>query len=282
MTAKPLPSQFERFRDLHNGFFIIPTIWDSLSAVAAEDAGFEAVATSSAALGYANGILSSQRAPFDLVVSRLKAIAGAVRIPVSVDLEDGYPEETGDIADSIRRIIDAGVVAANIEDSPGSHSVPLVDADTHARAIGRARQAAEQAGADFFINARTDVFLLDAGQPHASSIDEAVQRANRYLDAGADGIYVPAKDASDDDIAALADGIRGPLTVLVPPQGRPFGHWKSLGVKRVSLGTLVIRNAYAAIQTQLAELRDGGIARPFPAVDIDAVLRRNQAVGRPS
>ena len=278
LHAKPVASRFERFRDLHRGFFVIPTIWDSLSAVAAEDAGFEAIATSSAALGYANGILSSERAPFDLVVSRLKTIAEAVRIPVSVDLEDGYPEVTGDIADSIRRLIDVGVVAANIEDSPGSHAVPLVAAEDHARAIARARQAAEQAGAGFFVNARTDVFLLDEGQPHSRSVAEAVRRANLYLEAGADGVYVAAKNLHDDQVAALGQGIRGPLTLLAAPEGRPFGHWKNLGVSRVSLGTLVVRNAYAAIQAQLADLRDNGVVRPFAPVDIDAVLRRGRSL----
>jgi 2-methylisocitrate lyase-like PEP mutase family enzyme len=272
----PVPSRFERFRDLHKGFFIIPTIWDSLSAIAAEDAGFDAIATSSAALGYANGILSSERAPFDLVTSRLRTIAEAVRIPVSVDFEDGYPEVTGDIADSIRRIIDAGVVAANIEDSPGSHAVPLVAAEDHARTIARARQAAESAGAGFFINARTDVFLLDDGLPDSKSVAEAVRRANLYLEAGADGVYVAAKNLGDDQVAALGEGIRGPLTLLAAPEGRPFGHWKKLGVNRISLGTLVIRNAYAAIQTQLAELRDSGTVLPFPPVDIDAVLRHGR------
>jgi 2-methylisocitrate lyase-like PEP mutase family enzyme len=276
LHTTPVLSRFERFRDLHEGFFVIPTIWDSLSAIAAEDAGFEAIATSSAALGYANGILSSERAPFDLVTSRLRTIAEAVRIPVSVDLEDGYPEVTGDITDSIRRIIDTGVVAANIEDSPGSHAVPLVAAEDHARAIARARQAAEQAGAGFFINARTDVFLLDDGLPDSKSIAEAVRRANLYLEAGANGVYVAAKNLSDDQVAALGQGIRGPLTLLAAPEGRPFGHWRKLGVNRISLGTLVIRNAYAAIQTQLAELRDSGTVLPFPPVDIDAVLRRGR------
>ena len=105
MTLHTLPvaSKFERFRDLHDGYFVIPTIWDRFSALAAEDAAFEAIATSSAALGYANGILSSERAPFDQVVDWLKTIVDAVHIPVSIDMEDGYPEVTGNVADSIRR-----------------------------------------------------------------------------------------------------------------------------------------------------------------------------------
>lgn len=272
---EPRPrSAFEQFQALHQGFFVLPTIWDTLSAAAAEDAGFTAIATSSAALGYANGILSSERIPFETVVARMGDIVRAVNIPVSIDMEDGYPEVTGDIGDSIRRIIDVGVVAANIEDSPGRHDVPLVSADDHLRAIERARKAAVRADAGFFINARTDVYLLDQALPHSRSLEEAIRRANLYIDAGADGVYVPAKGLRDDDVSLLASGIRGPLTLLAPSEGVAFQHWRELGVARVSLGTLVIRNAYTAIQAQLAEIRDHGVVRAFPPVDIDAVLKR--------
>jgi 2-methylisocitrate lyase-like PEP mutase family enzyme len=275
--TQPTASKFERFRNLHKTFFVIPTIWDSLSAVAAADASFEAVATSSAALGYAHGILSSERASFDKVVAWLKDIVDAVDIPVSIDMEDGYPGHAGDVTESIRRIIDAGVVAANIEDSPGSHGVPLVSADHHARSIERARKAAGKAGVDFFINARTDVFLLEGGLEHARSVEEAVRRANLYLEAGADGVYVPAQHLDDSEVAALADGIRGPLTLLAPADGWSFAQWEDLGVKRVSLGTAVIRNAYSAIQTQLETLRAQKAVPKFAPVDLDAILRRGPA-----
>ena len=279
LHSVPVASRAESFHELHKGFFVIPTIWDSLSAAAAEDVGFEAVATSSAALGYAHGVLSSERASFDRVALWLREIVDAVKIPVSIDMEDGYPEVQGGIGESIRQIIDAGVVAANIEDSPGSHAVPLVSAEDHAAAIEKARAAADRAGSRFFINARTDVFLLEDGLEHAKSTDEAIRRANLYLDAGADGIYVTGKDLSDDSVQALGAGIRGPLTLLAPSAGKSFAHWRGLGVNRVSLGTAVIRNAYAAIQRQLVSLRDEGIVPDFPPVDLDAVLRRGPTRG---
>lgn len=279
MTIHSFPgaTKFERFSALHDGFFIIPTVWDSLSAVAAEDADFKAIATSSAALGYAHGILSTERAPFDLVAGWLKTIVEAVHIPVSIDMEDGYPDDSGDIGDSIRRIIDVGVIAANIEDSPGSHAIPLSSAEDHARSIARARAVAEKAGAGFFVNARTDVFLLESGLDHSRSVDEAVRRANLYLDAGADGVYVPAKALSDAEVGELAERIKGPLTLLAPAEGSSFAHWRELGVNRVSLGTAVIRNAYSAIQLQLSSLRENAFVPPFPQADLDAVLRRGPA-----
>lgn len=274
MAATDYDRRVDRFFALHDDYFILPTIWDPFSALAAQAAGFGAVATSSAALGYANGFLASERMPFDLVRRQLKAIADEVDIPVSVDMEDGYPEATGDIADSIAAIIEAGVVAANIEDSPGSHAAPLVDADVHARAIARARQGADRTGRRFFINGRTDVFMLD--NPPADRLDEAIRRANLYLGAGADGVYVPSRNPDDATVAALAAGINGPLTLLVP-DGRPFAHWRELGVKRVSLGTSVIRSAFGAIQAHLKAAGEQG-ANTSPAVSIDAVLRANRAL----
>lgn len=267
----------DRFFELHRDFFILPTIWDPLSALAAEDAGFPAVATSSAALGYANGYLASERVPLGVVTARLRAIAETVAIPLSVDFEDGYPDARGDVTDSIRAIIDAGSIAANIEDSPGSHSVPLVPAEDHARVIERARQAADRAGARFFVNARTDTLLLEAGLEHAGSVKEAIRRANLYLDAGADGVYVTAKNPQDEEIAALAAEIKGPLTVIAPNAGGAFGHWKSLGVKRLSLGTVIVRNAFAAIQSQLRALDETGTTTISAPVDIDGALRHARA-----
>jgi 2-methylisocitrate lyase-like PEP mutase family enzyme len=94
---------------------------------------------------------------------------------------------------------------------------------------------------------------------NSRSIDEAVRRANLYIDAGADGIYVTGKNLDTREVAALADGIRGPLTLLAPAEGWSFAEWKDLGVNRVSLGTAVIRNAYSAIQTQLSNLRTNNV-----------------------
>lgn len=265
-----------RFRSLHDDYFVLPTIWDPLSALAAQQAGFAAVATSSAAFGQGLGIRASERVPFDLVESHIRRIAAAVSIPVSIDMEDGYPEVPGGVAVSIARIIGAGVVAANIEDSWHGHARPLASADDHARRIETARRAADAVLPGFFVNARTDLFLQQPGVEPDVSVREAVRRARLYVEAGADGIYVTARDLDDDSIAELTGSIPVPVTLVVPER-KDIAHWRQLGVRRGSLGTIVIRNAWDAIQTQLRAIRDDGRVPDLPRIDIDAAILAGRA-----
>ncbi|MGH2343283.1 isocitrate lyase/PEP mutase family protein [Segnochrobactraceae bacterium EtOH-i3] len=267
-----------RFHQLHRDFFVLPTVWDTLSGLAAVAAGYPAVATSSAALGFAKGILSSERVPFDVVEAQLRLIADSLPVPVSIDMEDGYPEVPGGVAESITRIIGAGVIAANIEDSWHGHARPLASADDHARRIATIRAAADRARPGFFVNARTDLFLQGPGVEPEVSVAEAIRRANLYVEAGADGIYVTGKALGDDQIAELAAGIRAPLTVGAP-DGRPFGSWAGLGVKRASLGIHVIRNAFHAIRDQLRHIGTATEVPPLVDVDIDAAIRAGRARG---
>jgi len=264
------------FHALHQDFFVIPTIWDPLSGLAAQEAGFAAIATSSASLGQGLGIKASERVPFDLVEIEVARITNSVSIPVSIDMEDGYPEVPGGVAEAITRIIRAGVVAANIEDSWEGHARPLASADDHARRIELARRAADVALPGFFVNARTDLFLQNPGVEAEVSVAEAIRRARLYADAGADGIYVTARHLEDDAIAELVAGIGLPLTLVVP-EGRDFGQWRGLGVRRGSLGTIVIRNAWDAIQRQLTRIRDEGRVPDLPRIDIDAAISTGRA-----
>lgn len=266
-----LSDKAARFHSLHREFFVIPTVWDALSALAAQDAGFGAVATSSAALGQGLGIRAKERVPFDLVESQIARIAAAVTLPVSIDMEDGYPEVTGGVAAAIARVIGAGVIAANIEDSWHGHDRPLASAEDHARRIAEARAAADAELPGFFLNARTDLFLQSPGVEPEVTVAEAIRRARRYVEAGADGIYVTARDLPDDAVAELVAGIPVPLTLVVP-EGRDFARWRDLGVRRGSLGTIVIRNAWAAIQSQLRDIRDAVRVPDLPPIDIDAAI----------
>lgn len=258
----------EAFRRLHDSYFVLPTIWDGLSALAAEDAGFGAVATSSAALGQANGILSSERIPLDQLARVTAAIVQAVRIPVSVDFEDGYPDATGHIGDSIRRILDTGAVAVNIEDAWAGHAAPLARAEDHARRIAEARLAA---GDNAFVNARTDLFLQHEGVEPDVSVTEAIRRAKLYVEAGADGIYITSRGLDDADIARLVREIPVPLTLVAPADGH-VESWPGLGVRRLSLGTVPIRNAFAAIQAQLGAIRETHRIPAVAPVQIDAAI----------
>lgn len=264
------------FRALHEDFFVMPTVWDPLSALAAQEAGFKAVASSSAALGQALGIRTNERIPFDQAQAQLARIAASISIPVSIDMEDGYPEVEGGVPEAIRQIIQAGVVAANIEDSWDGHARPLAAISDHARRIEKARKAADASLSGFFINARTDLFLQEPGVEPEVSVLAAITRARAYVEAGADGIYVTAKDLDDQSIAALVAAIPAPLT-LVLPETRSFENWPALGVKRGSLGTVVIRTAWSAIQKELLSIQTHGRISALPPSDIDGAILRNRA-----
>ena len=266
----------DRFQRLHDDYFVIPTIWDPLSALAAQETGFGAVATSSAALGQGLGIRASERVPFDLVETQIARIAAVVNVPVSIDMEDGYPEIPGGVAVAIARIIGAGVVAANIEDSWHGHARPLASAEDHARRIETARRTADAVLPGFFVNARTDLFLQNPGVEPEVSATEAIRRARLYVEAGANGVYITARDLSDDLIAELTAAIPAPITLIVP-EGRDIAHWRGLGVKRGSLGTIVIRNAWDAIQVQLRAIRDSERVPDLKPIDIDAAILAGRA-----
>lgn len=269
--SSDLTRKAEALRRLHDAFFVMPTIWDPVSALAAVEAGHGAVATSSAALGQGLGIKANERVPFDTVERQIALIAQAIRVPTVIDMEDGYPEVEGGVATAIRRVIGAGVVGANIEDSWHGHARPLASADDHARRIEIARRAADAELPGFFLNGRTDLFLQEPGVEAGVSLAEAIRRANRYVEAGADGIYVTARGLSSADIAELVAGIPAPLT-LVAAEGQDLRDWSDLGVRRASLGTLLIRNAFDAIRQQLTAIRDDRRIVPTPAVNIDAAI----------
>lgn len=276
MTDHPLRSDDARdkarqLHRLHEAFFVMPTIWDAVSALAAVEAGHQAVATSSAALGQGLGIKASERVPFDLVEVQTRRIAQAVNVPVVIDMEDGYPEVEGGVEAALRRIIATGVVGANIEDAWHGHDKPLASAEDHARRIEAARRAADAELPGFFLNGRTDLFLQNPGVEPEVSIAEAIRRGRLYAEAGADGVYVTGRDLTDAAIAELAAGIPVPLT-LVAADGQDLRNWPAIGVRRASLGTVLIRGAYDAIRSQLARIRHEARIAPVAPVGIDAAI----------
>ncbi|OZI71665.1 isocitrate lyase/phosphoenolpyruvate mutase family protein [Bordetella genomosp. 12] len=276
MPRNDLADKAAQLHQLHRSLFVMPTVWDAMSALAALAAGHRAVATSSAALGQALGIKASERVTFEMLEAQIRIIAGAVPVPLVIDLEDGYPEVAGGVGQAIARIIAAGAAGANIEDSRAGHHRPLADAEDHARRIEAARRAADAHLPGFFLNGRTDLFLQHPGVEPEVSVREAIRRARLYVEAGADGIYVAAGNLSEEQIAELVAGIPRPLT-LVAREGLDLRRWRELGVSRASLGTLLIREAYAAIRDKLLRIEaDQGIAQA-QAVDLDAAIESGRA-----
>ncbi len=236
-----------RFRALHHGAaLVLPNAWDAASAALVEAAGAQAIATTSAGVSWANGAPDGSGLGREAMAGAVARIVAAVRVPVTADIEGGY----GDVAATVRAVIQAGAVGVNLEDSPGS---PLLPAAEQAARIAAARAAADAEGVDLFVNARTDVYL--AGVP-GDQVAEVEERARVYAEAGADGLFVPGL-LDLDVIARLAKGPL-PLNVMAGPGAPPVAELAAAGVARVSVGSAIAQSAYAVAARAAAELLGDG------------------------
>ncbi|GAA2257961.1 isocitrate lyase/phosphoenolpyruvate mutase family protein [Streptomyces atrovirens] len=243
------------FRSLHvpGRPLILPNAWDLASALLVEDAGAGAVATTSAGVAWALGAADGDRLGRERALGAVAEIAGAVRVPVTADIESGYAEDPAGVGDTVRAVLAAGAVGVNIEDGLyGAGQGPLRPTAEQAERLAAARGAADAAGVPLFVNARVDTFLRGAG-----GVDDTLERAAAYLAAGADGIFVPGA-VDPGTVRELVDGIDAPLNVMAGPGAPPAGELAALGVARVSAGSGIAQAAHALVRRAARELLDTG------------------------
>jgi 2-methylisocitrate lyase-like PEP mutase family enzyme len=269
--------QATAFRAMHTAGapLILPNAWDAASARVIELADARAIATTSAGVAWTQGYGDGQRLSRVDMIAAIRAIARTVRVPVTADIEGGYGTgSVDDVTETVRAVIEAGAVGINLEDSPGRDGAPLLAASVHAERIRAARAAAREAGLDLFINARTDVYLFQVGD-FETRLDETLRRAGQYLEAGADGIFVPGvKDV--ERIASLAERIPAPLNVMVVPGLPDIAQLSQLGVARVSVGPAIAQVALEATQrASQALLRHGTYPRLEGTSSLSALFTRN-------
>ena len=243
-------SNAETFHALHRtGLLLLANAWDAGSARLIESLGARAIATTSAAVAWANGYADGDLLPVDELVATVIRIARVVAVPLTVDVEGGYADAPAAVAETVARVIGAGAVGINIED--GTRPADLLCAKIEA-----ARDAAARAGVALFINARTDVYLRGLVDEPAR-VDEVLTRAARYHAAGADGLFVPLL-AESAAINAIAVGAGMPLNIMAIPELSSAAELEALGVRRLSAGPGVATRALsAARQAAEAFLRDG-------------------------
>jgi 2-methylisocitrate lyase-like PEP mutase family enzyme len=240
-----------QFKALHAGpdILVLANAWDAASAALMADAGAKAVATSSAAVAWARGYADGDVLPVATLTRTLEEIARILPVPLTADIEGGYSDDLATVAETVKAVIGAGAVGINLEDGRR-------DPDLHARKIAVARKAADQAGLDLFINARTDVYLAGLAQGDAAEA-ETLRRAALYREAGASGIFVPvAKDEAV--IGRLAAGVALPLNIMSMGGVAKAARLQELGVRRLSSGTGLFQAAFGALQRATAAyLQDG-------------------------
>ncbi|MHB2242897.1 isocitrate lyase/PEP mutase family protein [Pseudomonas monsensis] len=236
------------FHQLHQqGLLILTNVADATGARLVEHLGGKAIATSSAAVAWAHGYPDGNTLPLDRLVSTVESIVRVISVPLTVDVEAGYSDDLGRVAEVLDAVIAAGAVGINIED--GSAAPELL-----ARKIERARQVADKRNVQLFINARTDVYLKNL-VPAEDRVAETLRRAAMYQAAGADGLFAAGVTAAY-EIEAICKGTPLPVNVLGFAGLPSPSELQALGVRRLSAGSGIAEFLYGAM---------GGLVKSFLA-----------------
>jgi 2-methylisocitrate lyase-like PEP mutase family enzyme len=235
------------FLALHAGpGFVLPNAWDAGSARILEGVGFPAIATTSAGIAWSLGVPDGGSLDLGTMLEHVGRIVAAVDVPVTADLESGY----ADVASTVRGAVEVGAVGGNLEDQAGG---VLFGIDEATDRIATARAAAP--AGTFVLNARTDTWF---GGATGDVFEETVERAVRYVAAGADCVFVPGV-VEEDDVRRLAEAIPAPLNIVAGLASLTDAPTLfSLGVRRVSLGGSLTRAAYSFLERAGQELLGSG------------------------
>jgi 2-methylisocitrate lyase-like PEP mutase family enzyme len=225
---------------------VLPNSWDAASARTIEEAGFPAVATSSAAVAATLGWGDGEAAPVEDMLAAAGRIARSVNVPVTVDFERGYRLKPPEL---VERLAETGVAGLNLEDSDPATGV-MIDAAQQADFLAAVRAAAQAASIDLVINARTDSFLRRVGTPE-EQLAASVDRGSRYLAAGVDCVY-PLGVTEPEVIRALVEAIPGAVNVARGPQAKlTLADLAGLGVARVTFGPSLQRQVYGWFESSI-------------------------------
>jgi 2-methylisocitrate lyase-like PEP mutase family enzyme len=244
-----------RFLELHRGpdVLILPNVWDVASARIVEEAGFPALATSSAGVAFSLGYPDGQHISREEMIARVARIVRAVQVPVSADLEAGYGSKPESVAQTARDLIQAGGVGMNLEDAIDDQ---LLELSLAVERVKAARAVAAEHRVPIVVNARTDVYMFPGGDPEAM-YSEALRRLSAYCDAGANCVFAPGlKDA--DTIGRLTKDLQCPLNILGVPGAPAIPELQKLGVARVSLGSGPMRAGLGLLRRMSQELKTAG------------------------
>ncbi|GAA1936093.1 isocitrate lyase/PEP mutase family protein [Nocardioides hwasunensis] len=228
--------------DLHHTgtTLVLPTVWDAWSAGVVAEAGFRALTVGSHPLADSRGQSDNEGMTIDDALDGVRRVCAAVPdVPVSADMESGYGTAPAEL---VERLLEAGAVGINIEDTVHSEGGRLREVAEHADYIGGIRQAADAAGVDLVINARTDVFMKD-GQ-FEDPLAEVLARMTACEAAGSRSSY-PVRVPDAATLQAILERLDGPVNVTANPRsGSPAGSLEDLqvmGVHRVTFGPLLMK-----------------------------------------
>lgn len=210
---------------------VLPTVWDAWSATLAVAAGFAALTVGSHPVADSIGRADGEGMTFDELTTRVAQITSAVEVPVSVDVESGYGESGRRLIDGL---LEAGAVGLNVEDTVHREGKRIRSDSEHAAVVADLRKAADAAGVHVVINARTDLFLREDGDPD-TRFDRAVARLKLAAEAGADSLY-PVGRHDDETYRRLTEALPLPVNAIALPASDDPASFGPLGVGRISFG----------------------------------------------
>ena len=261
----------EAFRTLHReGCFVMPNPWDAGSAVVLEQMGFEALATTSAGFAWSVG-RPDQRVERAEMLEHLREIATAVDLPVNADFEGGYADDPEGVAESVALAAATGIAGLSIEDSTRHGDEPLYPFDLAVERIRAARQAIDESGTGIVLTGRSEGFV--AGRP---DLDETIRRLQAYAEVGADCLYAPFVDTAEQVSAIVAAVAPKPVNLLVHKPFTTVSEAARLGVRRISVGGSLARNAWAGFMKAAKEMAEQGtfaeLANGYPGGELNKMF----------
>ena len=241
------------FRRLHDsGCFVIPNPWDVGSARLLAGLGFKALATTSSGLAWSLG-RQDNHTTLEETLDRLRAIAGAVDVPVNADFEGGFAVEPAQVEANVAAAAATGIAGLSIEDSTGNPASPMFDAALAVERIRAARRAIDRSGTGVLLTGRSEGFIV--GRP---DLPETIRRLTAYAEAGADCLYAPGIRTPEQIAAVVRAVAPRPVNVLVGADFTTVADLARAGVRRISTGGALARAAWGGFLEAAREIAEHG------------------------
>jgi 2-methylisocitrate lyase-like PEP mutase family enzyme len=233
---------YEQFLALHRPGdpLLIPNPWDRGTARVLAGLGFAALATTSGGFAASTGVQDGA-VTRDQALEHARAIADAVDVPVSADLENGFAHEPSDVAETVQRAAQTGLSGCSIEDYGGADQPRLYPADLAVERVQAAVAAAHGGPQQLVLTARAENYLR--GNP---DLADTIARVQRFAAAGADVVYAPGMTDLG-QIKTLVAEAGAPVNVLVLKGGPSVAELADAGVARISVGSHFTNVAFGAL-----------------------------------
>ena len=200
--------------------------------------------------------------PRDFMLAITQRIAACVTVPVTADFEGGYAVSPLDIEQSTAALLSTGIAGLNFEDQVVG-GAGLYSIAAQVPRIAAVRAACRRVSVPTFINARTDLFLQQADiEQHAGLIEQAIARARAYLDAGANGFFVPGL-TDKRPIGHLCAALDMPVNIMLGAPLTPIDLETDCNVARISVGPLGYQLACKDLANRFGACADD-VRRLFP------------------